>query len=169
MSVLANTTILSNFASVDRLDLLHALWDDLYVAWSVYEELRRGVEEGYAFLSRVDTSLWQSERWLHLVAPQDNQELMLFNQLLNHMHQGEAMSLAIAVSRSWRFLTDDRAARRHAAQLGVEVGGTIGALVLLVRRDHLLLSDANTMLAGMKEQARYHTPIEDLSLLVRVE
>lgn len=46
MKTIANTTILSNFAAVGRLDLLQALHGRLYIPIQVYEEVLAGLEEG---------------------------------------------------------------------------------------------------------------------------
>jgi predicted nucleic acid-binding protein len=36
MSVIANTTVLSTFASISQLDLLHRLYDTLHISTEVY-------------------------------------------------------------------------------------------------------------------------------------
>jgi len=55
---LANTTILSNFAAVGRIDLIKQIHGRLYVTNEVYEEILDGLEEGYDFYSPY-TSLQQ--------------------------------------------------------------------------------------------------------------
>jgi predicted nucleic acid-binding protein len=47
MSVIANTTVISNFASVNQLDLLRWLFGALYISTEVYAEIQAGLEEGY--------------------------------------------------------------------------------------------------------------------------
>ena len=76
-------------------------------------------------------------------------------------------SLAIATHRHWGFLTDDRAARRYANTLGVEISGTLGVLVHAVKRNSVTLSEANELLAQMIRRARYHAPISDISALLK--
>jgi predicted nucleic acid-binding protein len=49
MTVIANTTVISNFASINQLDLLRRLFGALYISTEVYEETRIGLEEGYQF------------------------------------------------------------------------------------------------------------------------
>ncbi len=48
MTVIANTTIISNFASVGRLDILKDLLGQLYITTEVYAE----IQEGAALLER---------------------------------------------------------------------------------------------------------------------
>ena len=76
------------------------------------------------------------------------------------------MSLAIAAHRGWQFLTDDRAARFYAVQMGVSIGGTLGVLVRLVKQGLLALTEANDILEQMTVRANYRSPVSDLSVLV---
>ncbi len=79
------------------------------------------------------------------------------------------MSLAIAAHRGWQFLTDDRAARNHAARVGVSVAGTLGILVRTVRQGLLTIDEANQVLEQMIVRARYRSPVSDLSILLTSE
>ncbi len=49
MPILIDATVLSNFAAVKRLDLLQAVGPELYIAYPVFEEIQRGIDEGYDF------------------------------------------------------------------------------------------------------------------------
>ena len=46
MSVIANTTVLSNWAAIEEVDVLRKLFARLYVSTEVYEEVRAGLDEG---------------------------------------------------------------------------------------------------------------------------
>lgn len=168
MKVLINSTVLSNFAAIERLSLLQALYGIVYIAQAVYEEAQDGLEEGYTFLARIDEFIFpfHAEGWLHLVNLEGETELQLYQQTPPKLHRGEAVSLAIAAHRHWRFLTDDLAARYYAKTLGVDVGGTLGVLAQLVKRNKLSLKEANSLLRQMVIQARYHTPIIDIGSLL---
>jgi predicted nucleic acid-binding protein len=54
MNVLINSTVLSNFAAVERIPLLQRLYGEVYLVQPVYEETQDGLEEGYSFLARLD-------------------------------------------------------------------------------------------------------------------
>ena len=54
MSVITNTTVMSNFASINQLDLLRRLFGALYISTEVDEEIRIGLEEGYQFYASID-------------------------------------------------------------------------------------------------------------------
>jgi predicted nucleic acid-binding protein len=164
MPVLIDATVLSNLAAVERLDLLNLLRDTLYVASAVYEEIQQGLEQGYEFLTNVDQAL-DSGLFL-LITLKDEDEWRQYRAMPGKLQRGEAMSLAIARFRGWRFLTDDRAARMQARRLGVSCSGTLGLLLYAVRRGHLTLEEGNALLAGMIARARYRSPVSDLQVLL---
>ena len=57
MSVISNTTVLSNFAAIHSLDRLHELFGEVFLPTEVYQEIQRGLEEGYTFYSGIDEIL----------------------------------------------------------------------------------------------------------------
>lgn len=46
MSVIVNTTVLSNLAAVGEIDVLRSLFGHIYISTEVYEEIRAGFAEG---------------------------------------------------------------------------------------------------------------------------
>ena len=52
MSVIANTTVISNFASIGQLELLRQLYTKLHISTEVYVEVLDGIDEGYSFSHR---------------------------------------------------------------------------------------------------------------------
>lgn len=168
MSVISNTTVLSNFAAIDSLRRLHELFEEVFLPTEVYHEIQRGLEEGYAFYSGVDEILHpRVERgWLRLTSLKDEEEVLIFSGMPGQLHAGEASCLAIARQRKWLLLTDDKAARRHAADLKVPVSGTLGCLLLGIERNLWTLEQANDWLARIIALG-FHSPVTDLASLVK--
>jgi predicted nucleic acid-binding protein len=166
--ILIDTTVLVNFAAVGRLELLRILFDKAYVAYSVYEEIQTGLDEGYKFLVGIETFIqpFHQDGWIVLTMLEDEEEYHLYEQMPTKLHRGEAMSLAIASKRAWRLLTDDRAARAHAQKMKVAVSGTLGVLVQIVKLQYLDISEANYLLAEMIRKANYRSPVTDIRLLI---
>jgi predicted nucleic acid-binding protein len=54
MSRVVDNTVLTNFCLVDRLDILHTLFGKVYLTHEVREEVLRGLDEGYNFMSRAE-------------------------------------------------------------------------------------------------------------------
>jgi predicted nucleic acid-binding protein len=167
MSVIVNTTVLSNFASIDQLVLLRQLFTTLHLSTHVYEEIQRGLDEGYQFYAGIDQHIapFVPDGWLRLTSLTGDHELQLFGALPPRLHRGEASCLALAQHRDWTFLTDDRAARTEAARLSIPVSGSIGCLVLAVDRGIVALEQANTWL-GLMMAHGYRSPVVDLTPLL---
>jgi predicted nucleic acid-binding protein len=168
MSVIANTTVLSNFASIGQLDLLRQLFTTLYLSTEVYAEVQEGIDEGYSFYADVSPSIYPfaDRGWLHLTSVAGDEELRLFGAMPAYLHRGEASSIAIARIRGWQFLTDDLAARRYALKLGVQVSGTLGCLVLAVEVGLYGLDEANAWL-GLLIRSGFRSPVLELTQLLQ--
>ena len=150
---LLDTTILSNFAHVQRPDLVQvALGDQAATTPAVLAELQQG--EALGFVPRVD---W---RWLPILTltAAEQAQTIAYQHILD---AGESECLAVAVLRQGRFLSDDLAARRLAQATDIAISGTIGLLLLLIGRKHLSIPEADRLLATMKQQG-YRAPVTSL-------
>jgi len=168
MNVISNTTVLANFAAIDALDNLRSLFSEVFLSTEVYQEIQRGLEEGYTFYSGIEKVLYpvKENGWLRLTSLSTEREVMIFSGLPGQLHAGEASCLAIAQQRSWLFLTDDKAARRQAEKRKVAVSGTLGCLVLGVEGGLWTLEQANEQLARIID-AGFFSPLRDLRELVK--
>jgi len=92
MSVISNTTVISNFASIDQLDVLRQLYGSLAISIEVYHEIQVGLEEGYRFYEGIEQVIhpFISDGWIHLISMTDEQELRYFHDLPSRLHRGEA-------------------------------------------------------------------------------
>ncbi len=157
MILLVDNTVLSNFALVERLDLLQlALGESAATTPQVMAEFRAGVELGRLPTLEIE---WLST--LHVEA----EEEAVYRRLLRHLNAGEAACLAVASRRSARVLTDDRDARKLARQAGVGVSGTLGVLAQLTRGNQLTLDEADDLLTRMI-QGGYRSPIDSIKALL---
>jgi uncharacterized protein len=167
MSIISNTTVLSNFAAIDALDKLRGLYEEVYLSTEVHKEIERGLEEGYTFYSGIEKVLHPvcEGGWLRLTSLGDDKEIELFSNMPGRLHAGEASCLAIAQHRGWLLLTDDKAARRHAENLKIGVSGTLGCLILGIERGLWKPEQANGWLEKIVASG-FHSPVTDLSALV---
>ncbi|HEX6383820.1 MAG TPA: DUF3368 domain-containing protein [Anaerolineae bacterium] len=155
-TALLDTTVLSNFAHVQRPELLRLLFgQSAATTATVMGELRQG--EALGLVPRQEWS------WLPLITPEiAEQELAAdYGQQLDAC---EAECLAIAITRGYRFLSDDFAARRLALQAGVTLSGTLGVLQKMVAAGHVTVREADGLLAIMISQG-YRSPVQSLSEL----
>jgi predicted nucleic acid-binding protein len=167
MSIISNTTVISNFAIIEQLALLQALYDRLYISTDVHAEIQAGLDEGYRFYAGLDDVIYpmSPSGWIRLTSVTGEQELRLLGQLPRRLHSGEASCLAIAKHRDWIVLTDDLAARKEAARLGVRVSGSVGCLVLAVEQEIWSLEQANHWLNVLRKH-NYRSPVTDLTPLL---
>lgn len=163
-----DATVLSNFAVVDRLDLLETRYRSrAFTTIEVSDELRKGIKAGYAHL---EPTLQQIERinpdgWLRILNPESHDEHRLRLEFDQSLDSGEASCLTLASSRGLILATDDLAARRLAVKRGIRLTGTVGILIALVRDDTLPLAKANAILKTMI-QRRYRSPVDQLDDLI---
>jgi predicted nucleic acid-binding protein len=167
VAVISNTTLISNFAAIGQLSLLHLCWESLYIPEQVFAEIQDGRMQGYTFYDNIEREIspFAPDGWLQLTSLQSPDEFRLFGELLGDLHHGESACLAIAAQRKWVFLSDDRAARQAAAKLGVPVSGTLGVLVSLVKQGLLNQEDGDLVLQAMVAKG-YFSPVHSLTALL---
>jgi predicted nucleic acid-binding protein len=68
MSVIANTITISNFACIERPDILKKLHSTMHISVEVYEEIQQGLEEGYQFYAPIEKQIYPFEEtgWIKL-------------------------------------------------------------------------------------------------------
>ncbi|PKO22404.1 MAG: hypothetical protein CVU38_09625 [Chloroflexi bacterium HGW-Chloroflexi-1] len=167
MNKVIHLTVISNFATVGRLDLVRDTVSPLYLPTDVYDEIIVGQLAGYAFYDDIERHIapFAPDGWLHLVAMTED-EIQLFAELPAHLHRGERACLSIARQRRWGFLSDDRAARQKALAWDIPLSGTLGVLLLAIQDGRLTIGAGNTLLREMIVSGNYRSPTHDLALLL---
>jgi predicted nucleic acid-binding protein len=154
---LLDTTVLSNFAQVQRADLVQqALGPEAATTPLVLAELRAGEALGH-----IPALNWT---WLTVLEP-SVEEHALAEQFALQLDPGESECLAVAASRGGRFLSDDLAARRMARQRGVPLSGTVGLLLLLVTQQIVTIDEADQLLEQIINHG-YRSPVSSLDELL---
>mgnify|MGYP000035117842 FL=1 len=157
-AVVADNTVLSNFALIGREDILATLFENtFFTTEEVLEELKRGEQRNV--LPKRD---WQ---WIRVLKIEVSQEEFLFRLFAEMLGKGESSCLSIAISRDLKVLTDDIDARKLAQRRGVPVSGTIGVLIEAVREGLLSIEEGNLMLSDMIEKG-YFSPFETFDELI---
>jgi predicted nucleic acid-binding protein len=138
--ILLDTTVLNNFAHIERPELLRLVMADAATTSHVMTELGRGVASGH-----VPACDWQ---WLEVIelTPAEQDRLACIRLVLD---DGEASCIAVALERNASLFTDDLPARHDAQRRGITVSGTLGVLVALITKGHLTLAEADEFLHEM--------------------
>lgn len=109
-----NSTCLIALERIEKLDLLPKLFTVVFAPPAVQDELDRVLD------------------WLQVRVPADSGAVAA---LRTQLHSGEAEAIALAMEmQDAAVILDDGKARRIAAQLGLDVVGTLGLLIAAKRR-----------------------------------
>ena len=158
MNILLDNTVLSNFALVGESGLLQEIFGS---SAKTTEEVMSEFREGEA-IGRVPHTSWP---WLAVLSL-TSAERELYQKLLVRLNSGEASCLAVAYYRQGWVVTDDKIARKIAAQLQLSISGTIGVLVQLVRQNQLSHNHADHILDKMIEMG-YRAPVQSINEIIK--
>lgn len=158
--VFLDATVISNYASTNSVEfLVHVLGAPVVVP-AVRDEIEQGVKHGHEYLTRAveafDNGLPVSD-----VPP----EMGRVN-LRKRLDPGEAEALRGAIERDGTIATDDLAARRLASELGVPVTGSIGLLVLGIKRERVDNETADEWIETWRDERGYYAPVESVTNLL---
>lgn len=164
--VIFDSSVLSAFAVVGRLDLLEARYAGR-AAWAI--EVQAEIVRGLAVapsLSAVLTAAWLGEPTRCLAVDEiERTRLALGGTSRDRRHHGEAASLVIAAQHGLVFAVDDRDATLLARARGTPTTGTIPILRASVRSGALTAQVALDLIIEMREQHARRLPdvtIDDL-------
>lgn len=155
-----NTTVLSNFAHVDRVELLLDL-PRLVTVDAVEEELEAGTET-HSYIEHAVAVLGEE---IPVITPYGSAE-KLEEHYLNTLDPGEAQALAVAEAVGGMVVTDDGDARTTAKQRGVDLTGSIGLLVRFVEDGHISVETADHYLKWWIDEAGFHSPARDIEVFL---
>ena len=154
--VILDNTVLTNFALVGRADLVTHLWPATACTTPpVPDEFWSGAVSG-----SVPADAWADLTVITLT----EEETDLAASFSTRLGSGERSCLAAAACRQGLLATDDLDARRIARQQNVPLTGTIGILILCVRRGHLSREKADGLLGEMIAFG-YYSPFDSLNQL----
>ncbi len=125
--VISNTTPIIALALVQQLDLLQALYEEVWIPPAVAAELRAGG-------ARAGAAELATASYIRTVALDDPRRA----DLLSDLDRGEAEVIALAQERQADLvLIDERLGRRHARRLGLPITGVLGLLLKAKELGHL--------------------------------
>lgn len=155
-----NTTVLSNFAQVDRAELLLDLPRLVTVA-AVQDELESGAET-HSYIGHALAVLGAE---IPVITPSASAE-KLEEQFLETLDSGEAQALAVAEVADGTIVTDDGDARATAKRRGVGLTGSIGLLVRFVEDGHISAGTADRYLKRWIDRAGFRSPARDFDVFL---
>ncbi|WP_135665888.1 PIN domain-containing protein [Halorhabdus rudnickae] len=151
-----DTSVLSNFAHVNRVELLDDL-PRLATVEAVRTELAAGIET-HSYLERAVVTLDDD---IPVITPSPAAQ-EVEQHLLKRLDPGEAQALAVADVRNGTIVTDDGDARSIARNRDVPLTGSIGVLVRFVEDDVMSVEDADRYLKRWIDEAGFRAPARDI-------
>ena len=153
MLLIADTTVISNFAYANRLDILKGIGNTCSTV-EVMDELQVANRNGVL-------KIGFSELFIEILQ-MDEYEMDTFIRLSSKFGRGEASCLAIALHRKASILTDDLDARRFAQRGNISVSGSIGIFVKAVENGQISREHGNHLLHLMISNG-FYSPVETLN------
>lgn len=154
--VFLDATVISNFASTNSIEFLVDILEAPVVAPAVRDEIEQGVDFGHEYLTSAveafDEGLAVSD-----VPPETGRE-----SHDKRLDPGETEALRGAFERDGTLATDDLAARRLATDLDVPVTGSVGLLVLGIKREHIDSETADEWIDIWRNERGYYAPVESV-------
>jgi predicted nucleic acid-binding protein len=152
-----NTTVLSNFASIDRVEVLARL-SGICTVPVVREELEAGVAD-HPYLSPAVDAVEERIPVAPIAETVGNREAIV----RGHLDPGEAQAFALADVHDGRLLTDDGDARSFSKEQGVTVVGSVGVLLAAIDDGRIDEPTANEWLTTWIDDFGYYVPSRDIS------
>ena len=116
--IVSDTSPVTNLIKLDLLPLLHAVYGQIIIPQSVYEELCE-IES--------QRTLLDQQHWIQVVTAQNQEYVELLEVELD---KGESESIALAIEMKADFLIiDESNGRQKAASLGINIVGLLGTLL----------------------------------------
>ena len=130
MTVVSNTSPITNLAAIDQLHLLHEIYGTILISQAVYDELTvldRPVP-GKAEVQMLD--------WIKVRQVSDRIQVSNLRQVVD-ASESEAITLALELSAK-RLLIDEASGRTLAESLGIRITGILGTLLIAKQRGLVL-------------------------------
>ncbi len=154
---LLNATAPSNFAYIDRMDLLEAL-PRVCIVPKVRDELRAGVES-YPYLQHALDHIGETIPIVRLDDPANKAA----TELASRLDPGEAQAFAVADLHDGTLVTDDGPARTLARNNDIPVTGSIGVLIRAVEEGCISDVDADRWLKQWIDETDYRAPSREFT------
>jgi predicted nucleic acid-binding protein len=159
--VVADSSFLINFLTVDRMDILSKLTRmRFHMVNHVRAEVRYDDQR-----ARLEAAMDRGV--ITEIEITDPGEIRLYDEFRRFLGDGESASLAVAVSRRWVIAADEKG--RFRRELFARLGegyllDTLGALLTAIRASAITVQEAETLRAQLREN-RFEmdlTPFEQL-------
>jgi hypothetical protein len=145
VTIVCDTSPITNLAAISQLELLHAIYSEIFIPQAVYDEL---TQVGYSVPGMVEV---QTLDWIKVMTVRNLTQVATFQQSLD-AGEAEAITLALEISAE-RLLIDEATGRAIAKAAGLKIAGVLG--VLLIAKHRGLIPRVQPMIDLLIQQAGF--------------
>lgn len=139
-SIVSDTTTLIILGKLDRYDLLANLFSKIYLPQEVIQEISKKIDGVYEKI--IKTSLFETKKIT---------DIALFTLLDGILDKGESQAIVLAKELELILLIDEKKGRNIAKNMGLDIIGLIGILILNVKKEHISKKEAIAILEDIKK------------------
>ena len=130
--IVVNSTPIILMQKIGHLDLLHKLYDKIFIAQAVYQEI---IIDGSDKINGQDFLL--ANNWIEVINVQNIDAKKMF---ATSLHAGEVETIILAMEKSANLcIFDDLLARKYAERFDLNVTGTLGMLITAKKKNYINL------------------------------
>lgn len=145
MIIVSDTSPVSNLILIERLDILHKLFDEIIIPPAVDAEIRALEQFG------KDLSEYETAEWIKISAPANLQKV---KTLQTNLDEGESQAIALALEINCDLLLmDERIGTNIARQEGLQTVGLVG--VLIKAKEEKIIETVGAILVDLKDKAGF--------------
>jgi hypothetical protein len=138
-SIVSDATTLIILGKLDRYDLLENLFSKVYIPHAVISEVSKKSDGVY---SKIKSNKLFEEKFVS--------DLTLLGFLDGILDLGESESIVLAKEFNMILLIDEKKGRKIAQNMGLEIIGLLGVLILNVKKEMISKEEAISVLTKIK-------------------
>ena len=135
--IISDSTTIITLLNIDRLDVLKNIFSSVYIPSKVYDEIV--IEEQIV----LDKSFFITK---------EIEDKKLYKLLTKSLEAGESEAIVLAKEMELSLIIDEKKGRKIASNLGINIFGFIGLLVLNYKKELLTKEDTLDVFYMAKEQ-----------------
>lgn len=138
--IVSDTGPLIILSKINRLDLLHSFFTKVLITPVVFNEITAKNDQAKNTLLKTD--------FIQITDLSKKKEYLKLQKVLD---DGEASGIALAKERSIPLLIDEKKGRKIAKQIGIEIIGFLGVLLLNYRKKNLNIKEVEKILEDVEK------------------
>lgn len=156
MIVVSNSTPIISLSSINKIDILHSLFSNIFIPLAVYQEIRKKKLYGY---DEIEESFF---------IKQDIQSKQFLGFLRKDLDEGESEAILLAKEINADLLIiDERIGLRIAKNEGIDCLGTLS--ILRIAKEENIIQEVKPLLYELKNKGRWYSKklIEEFLIAIK--